>query len=489
MRKPWRPSSRALSRPRRTSASTSSASTSAARPWTPHESVCADEAVFEALHRRLHDLGEQVERALLEGRENFGRFKQWEERLSALHARQDERERLQCAELQRLGSSARSAGVGQDNVAARLEDLERQLQRLEPRAEPAEGKGSSGAEDCVLERLRRLQNHEARLIGVEEQVRLRSSLDVDLAPRISELARQVQEVVPQLVEHEAALQEKTSEILQEESNCQPVRCPVTVCGDLHGQFLDLQGLFCIGGSVPETNYLFTWDYVDRGHFSVKVVTITFLIKARYKERLTRLRRNQASRQIFQVCGFFDECVGTCSGPSVWKMFTDTFDYLPISAVIENQIICMHGGISPSLDSLENIRQLDRMQEAPHEGPMCDLLWFDPDDRCGWGISPRGAGYTFGQDIAEQFNHVNGLKLIARAHQLVMEGYNYYYRCGNQATLLSMWTWTTRSLRPSIWTRQTSSLLASRHGTYLYCLYGEALQKTCVSFCVVFWGGH
>ena len=106
------------------------------------------------------------------------------------------------------------------------------------------------------------------------------------------------------------------------------------------------------------------------------------------------------------------------------MFPDTFDYLPISAVIENQIICMHGGISPSLDSLENIRQLDRMQEAPHEGPMCDLLWFDPDDCCGWGISPRGAGYAFGQDIAEQFNHVNDLKLIARAHQLVMEGYNW-----------------------------------------------------------------
>lgn len=61
---------------------------------------------------------------------------------------------------------------------------------------------------------------------------------------------------------------------------------------------------------------------------------------------------------------------------------------------------------------------------PHEGPMCDLLWSDPDDRCGWGISPRGAGYTFGQDISEAFNHNNGLTLVARAHQLVMEGYNW-----------------------------------------------------------------
>ena len=91
-------------------------------------------------------------------------------------------------------------------------------------------------------------------------------------------------------------------------------------------------------------------------------------------------------------------------------------------------------------------------EVPHEGAMCDLLWSDPDDRCGWGISPRGAGYTFGQDISEGFNHSNGLHLIARAHQLVMEGYNwsheqnvvtifsapnYCYRCGNQAAIMEI----------------------------------------------------
>jgi len=124
--------------------------------------------------------------------------------------------------------------------------------------------------------------------------------------------------------------------------------------------------------------------------------------------------------------------------------------------------------------LENIRALDRIQEVPHEGPMCDLLWSDPDDRCGWGISPRGAGYTFGQDISEAFNHNNGLTLVARAHQLVMEGYNwsqdrnvvtifsgkcfsylyycfvmmiltcfivvapnYCYRCGNQAAIMEI----------------------------------------------------
>jgi len=216
--------------------------------------------------------------------------------------------------------------------------------------------------------------------------------------------------------------------------------------------LDLKELFRICGPMPETNYVFLGDYVDRGYYSVKTVSLMFLFKVRYKERITLLRGNHESRQITQVYGFFDECVRAYSGPSVWKLFTDSFDYLPVTAVVENQVICMHGGISPSLDSLDNIRQLDRIQEVPHEGPMCDLLWSDPDDRCGWGISPRGAGYTFGQDISEQFNHANGLKLIARAHQLVMEGYNwchdrnvvtifsapnYCYRCGNQAAVMEI----------------------------------------------------
>jgi diadenosine tetraphosphatase ApaH/serine/threonine PP2A family protein phosphatase len=102
------------------------------------------------------------------------------------------------------------------------------------------------------------------------------------------------------------------------------------------------------------------------------------------------------------------------------VFTDLFDYFPLTAVVENSIFCLHGGLSPSIDTLDTIRTLDRVQEVPHEGAMCDLLWSDPDDRQGWGISPRGAGYTFGQDISEQYNHTNGLKLVSRAHQLVME---------------------------------------------------------------------
>ena len=120
--------------------------------------------------------------------------------------------------------------------------------------------------------------------------------------------------------------------------------------------------------------------------------------------------------------------------------------------MENRIFCPHAGLSPSLDTVDHIQALERRMEIPHEGPMCDLVWSDPDDRCGWGISPRGAGYTFGSDISEQFLQTNNFQFVVRAHQLVMEGFlwahqdlcvtvfsapNYCYRCGNLAAIMEV----------------------------------------------------
>eukprot|EP00004_Rigifila_ramosa_P028802 TRINITY_DN98_c0_g1_i3.p1 TRINITY_DN98_c0_g1~~TRINITY_DN98_c0_g1_i3.p1 ORF type:complete len:303 (+),score=53.37 TRINITY_DN98_c0_g1_i3:45-911(+) len=248
------------------------------------------------------------------------------------------------------------------------------------------------------------------------------------------------------------LLEKAREVLAEESNVQPVRCPVTICGDVHGQFHDLMELFRIGGNPPDTNYLFMGDYVDRGYYSVETVTLLVALKVRYRNRITILRGNHESRQITQVYGFYDECLRKYGSPNVWKMFTELFDYLPLTATVEHSIFCLHGGLSPSIDSLDHIRSLDRIQEVPHEGPMCDLLWSDPGENMGWGISPRGAGSTFGADVSKQFNFNNDLSLVARAHQLVMEGYswaheknvitifsapNYCSRCGNQAAIMEV----------------------------------------------------
>lgn len=245
---------------------------------------------------------------------------------------------------------------------------------------------------------------------------------------------------------------KAKEVLQLESNVSAVPCPVTVCGDVHGQLYDLYELFKIGGNVPHTNYLFMGDYVDRGYYSVETVSLLIALKVRYPHRIFILRGNHESRQITQVYGFYDECLRKYGSAAIWTYFTDVFDYLPLTGLVENQIFCLHGGLSPNVESLDAIRAMDRIQEVPHEGPMCDLLWSDPDDRSGWNVSPRGAGYNFGQNISEQWNHKNGLSLVSRAHQLVMEGYNwshdrnvvtifsapnYCYRCGNQAAIMEL----------------------------------------------------
>jgi len=246
--------------------------------------------------------------------------------------------------------------------------------------------------------------------------------------------------------------DKAREILLEESNVQRVDAPVTICGDIHGQFYDLKELFKVGGDCPGTNYLFMGDFVDRGFNSVETFLLLLALKVRYPDRITLIRGNHESRQITQVYGFYDECLRKYGSVNVWRSCTEIFDYLSLSAIIEDKIFCVHGGLSPAITTLDQIRTIDRKQEVPHEGPMCDLLWSDPEEIDGWGLSPRGAGYLFGGDVVNKFNHDNSVELICRAHQLIMEGYkhmfnqtlvtvwsapNYCYRCGNVAAILGL----------------------------------------------------
>jgi len=203
------------------------------------------------------------------------------------------------------------------------------------------------------------------------------------------------------------------EILVEESNVQRVDAPVTICGDIHGQFYDLIELFRVGGACPERNYLFLGDFVDRGHYSVETFLLLLALKARYPDRITLIRGNHESRQITQVYGFYDECQRKYGSVNVWKYCTEVFDFLSLSAIVDDQVFCVHGGLSPSVNTLDQVRTIDRKQEVPHDGAMCDLMWSDPEEISGWGLSPRGAGYLFGGDVVEKFNEVNALKLIAR----------------------------------------------------------------------------
>ena len=248
---------------------------------------------------------------------------------------------------------------------------------------------------------------------------------------------------------------RAMEILVEEGNVQRVDAPVTICGDIHGQFYDLKELFQVGGDCPSTNYLFMGDFVDRGFYSVETFLLLLALKVRYPDRIFLIRGNHESRQITQVYGFYDECLRKYGSVAVWRYCTDVFDYLSLAALVDGRIFCVHGGLSPTITTLDQIRAIDRKQEVPHDGAMCDLLWSDPEDLepgTGWGLSPRGAGYLFGGDVTAAFNAANKIDTIARAHQLVMEGYkwmfnravvtvwsapNYCYRCGNVAAIMEV----------------------------------------------------
>lgn len=179
--------------------------------------------------------------------------------------------------------------------------------------------------------------------------------------------------------------EKAKAVFVAEGTVCDVALPVTLCGDTHGQFYDLMELFRVAGPPPDVNYVFLGDYVDRGHYSVEVVTLLFCLKVRYPDRITILRGNHESRQITQVYGFYDECVRKYGSSTVWQLFTDAFDYLPLCAIIDGRYMCMHGGLSPNLQSISQLNDIDRLRDPPEEGIMCDLLWSDPDDSsAGWG---------------------------------------------------------------------------------------------------------
>lgn len=216
---------------------------------------------------------------------------------------------------------------------------------------------------------------------------------------------------------------KAREILIEEANVQIIDTPVTICGDIHGQFHDMIELFKVGGDCPYTNYLFMGDFVDRGFYSLETFLLLLCLKVRYPDRITLIRGNHESRQITQVYGFYDECIRKYGSSSVWRYCCDVFDYLSLGAITsDGKWFAIHGGLSPTIAGIDQIRLLDRKQEVPHEGAMCDLLWSDPEDVPSWGLSPRGAGYLFGADVTKAFCRNNGIEMIARAHQLVMEGF-------------------------------------------------------------------
>ncbi|WOL03296.1 serine/threonine-protein phosphatase PP1-like isoform X1 [Canna indica] len=208
-------------------------------------------------------------------------------------------------------------------------------------------------------------------------------------------------------------------------NLLDVHAPIKICGDIHGQYLDLLKLFEKGGFPPHSSYLFLGDYVDRGKQSLETICLLLAYKVKYPDKVFLLRGNHEDAKINRVYGFYDECKRRFN-VRLWKTFCDCFNCLPMAALIDEKILCMHGGLSPELDNLDQIRNVERPAEIPDYGLLCDLLWADPDPKNeGWGESDRGVSITFGVDKLEEFLNKHELDLICRGHQVVEDGYEFF----------------------------------------------------------------
>mmetsp|Transcript_117668 Transcript_117668/g.366580 ORF Transcript_117668/g.366580 Transcript_117668/m.366580 type:complete len:304 (-) Transcript_117668:85-996(-) len=204
-----------------------------------------------------------------------------------------------------------------------------------------------------------------------------------------------------------------------------LEAPLKICGDVHGQYHDLLRLLEYGGFPPESNYLFLGDYVDRGKQSLETITLLFAYKAKYAENFFLLRGNHECASITRIYGFYDECKRRYN-IKLWKNFCDVFNCMPVCALIDEKIICMHGGLSPELSSFDQIRKLVRPTDVPDTGLICDLLWADPDkDMMGWAENDRGVSFIFGPDVVSSFLSKHDLDVVCRAHQVVEDGYEFF----------------------------------------------------------------
>ncbi|KAG9394628.1 Calcineurin-like phosphoesterase [Carpediemonas membranifera] len=234
---------------------------------------------------------------------------------------------------------------------------------------------------------------------------------------------------------------KASEILIEEPNVVPVSSPASVVGDVHGQFYDVNFMLEqmeVYNQNCNRNYIFLGDYVDRGYYSIETLCTLLVLKVLHPKSITILRGNHECRDTSRMYGFFDECMRKYGTPSVWRAATDMFDAIPVAAVIDGKILCVHGGISPDMVTVDQLNLLPRDDEIPMEGTLCDIMWNDPDPAVEeWAQSSRGTGFVFGHKAVSKFNRVNGLTLIARAHQLAEEGFNF--PLGEEAGLVTVWS--------------------------------------------------
>ncbi|CAK5266188.1 unnamed protein product [Mycena citricolor] len=233
-------------------------------------------------------------------------------------------------------------------------------------------------------------------------------------------------------EHAFYIIETATEVLRLEGNVLEIDGGVTICGDIHGQYYDLMKLFEFGGNPAETTYLFLGDYVDRGYFSVECVLYLWALKIWYPKSIYLLRGNHECRHLTDYFTFKLECKHKYS-EALYDACTDSFCALPLAAVVNDQFLCIHGGLSPELRTVDDIRKINRFMEPPTSGLMCDILWSDPAENFGSETTTdgflhnhvRGCSFFYTYNAACAFLERNKLLSIIRAHEAQDAGYRMY----------------------------------------------------------------
>ena len=201
--------------------------------------------------------------------------------------------------------------------------------------------------------------------------------------------------------------------------------PVKVVGDVHGQYTDLIRMFEMCGFPPSANFLFLGDYVDRGKQSLETILLLLCYKLKFPENFFLLRGNHECANVTRVYGFYDECKRRCN-VKIWKTFIDCFNTLPIAAIVAGKIFCVHGGLSPALSHMDDIRNIARPTDVPDYGLLNDLLWSDPADmEQDWEANERGVSYCFGKKVITDFLATHDFDLVCRAHMVVEDGYEFF----------------------------------------------------------------
>lgn len=231
--------------------------------------------------------------------------------------------------------------------------------------------------------------------------------------------RQAQGLTPTAFEIQSVIH-AVMPILDAEPNVLEISRPVCICGDSHGQLRDVNYLFEIAGGMQSTGFLFLGDYVDRGANSVELITLFLCYKVLYPDRMFFLRGNHEARDVNCDYGFYDELQSKLGGDAdgIWELYNDVFDRMPLAAIVDHRLFCVHGGLSPGFGSIDEIRAIERRQEPTIGTPMSDLLWSDPACVRTWQSGQRRTGYLFGEDQAREFLDREGLAMIVRAHEEV-----------------------------------------------------------------------